>query len=388
MFSRAAVVVTLATGILFGAYGAQAAPDPVPMTGEMVVLYYHKKSGEWLDLDQAAGWSRSVSGVSAFDRPAAQKKEVDRLKAEQAQLGESTPLEIDLNIGLGEYDVAAGQYTISAFTSGHYLKQAFHGQNYQVGFQNGSAFAFKVPVDEARKLFNERISAAVVGHFAGVGDPNGALDSFHTVLFAIDKITLKKSDGKVLMEYTPTAVSTGPAVVATGDWNVSGLKLGMTESELTSTAKASFPDAKKLIMGGPGSDNECGGGALMTVMNAPTVGAVCVLYKLGNGKATSVIVRQVLSNASKASVDEVRKGLIAKYGVPPAAANGRSFGWGPSASRLPKDYQLSASVDEIQTYTQRDMGDAGVLVLSVTLIDQATLQAKTPVQEKTAGPHL
>ncbi|MEE3622984.1 hypothetical protein UCD39_03150 [Nitrospirillum sp. BR 11752] len=382
MISKIAVAAVVATGMLLGAVGAKAAEE---LTGELAALYYHKKSGDPLDVAGAAAGAKPVTTASHFDRPEAQKAEEARLRAAQATVDDSTPLVVLTNVTLGEYDRSAGQYTINDLLPGHYLSQIVFGRTYKIGFSNGAPVPLLLPMEEARKVDRQRVIAQVEGHFAGVGDPNGKLDSRYTVLVAISKVTLKIADnGKVLTEFTPSAAAPVAPAKAAADFDVSGLKVGMTESQLTAAAKASFTD-KNLVMG---SDQACGGGSTMTVLTKPAVGTVCVTYKVADGKATSITVRQVLTY-TKTVVDDVRKGLIAKYGPPGAAASQRFFGWGQSVGKRPQDFQLYAALDAVQTSMEYDAGESGTPVLSVTLTDAATLQAKAaPAQPQNGTPHL
>ncbi|TWB42594.1 hypothetical protein [Nitrospirillum pindoramense] len=385
------VATGLATSIL--APAAWAA-DPTPLTPEVAALYYHKVANDPLNFAEAAKRSPAVKGASTFDKPAAQQAEEDRLKAAQAKVDDTTPLSIHVTVSIGQYDLNAGRFPIEAFGERHYLSLGAFGNQYRIAFANGDGVGLKLPVDQARKFDNalgvRTVTANLAAHFVGTGDPTGNLNSQYTVRVAIDKITLRRLGGaEVLAEIIPDQAASASAATppkAPSDWDVSGLKLGMTESELTSAAKATFAD-KKLVIG---NDRDCGGGAAMYASGKMPLGAVCVVYTLAAGKVTSVTVRQVLADA-RSVFNDTRQALIAKYGPPAVSDRGRYFGWGQGVGRRPQDYPLYAGVDALATQQELDVGSSGTPVLSVTLTDMATLQAKAaqaPSAAKPVSPHL
>ncbi len=375
MYRKHLMAALMVTNIAAAPAMGLAAELAVQLQPEYAALYYYKASGEPFDFAAAANLAPSVAKANAFDKQQAAQAEIDRLhKASDQVTGDRTFL-TSVNTPISDYDFGAGEFSIGMFGPGSFVPMAAFNKRYQLIFENADAIrAIKMPKEEARQFDaaigpGRAVVAQVYYRLTGAGDPTGVSASANTIRAQVSKVRLLKLSGAVLKDIeAPSEVSQAAAVKPTPAVpDVHGLRLGMTEAALTEAAKSGFAGAPLSI----GNDEPCGGITFLA-LKLPTPGAVCVKYELGAGVVTHLVVRQVLAD-SPSIANDIRLALIDKYG-PVAVADRSGYGFGTplSASRQPKDYSISASLDFHVTTTNYDAGARGVPVLAITLTDPAS----------------
>jgi hypothetical protein len=340
-----AVLLVLALGL--SARAARAQSDT--LDDRLVVLTYHKLTGQPLDFRAAAERSEAVLRASGFDRPDVLNAEAAKLQHDLAAADPSHEFVLRVNDNISEYDHDKGQFAVTLFKPGFYIPvDAFH-QQYQLVFANAAqASAIAMPKDSAR-IFDAKLNANNRGvtdeirfRVIGAGDPAGAVTGPRVIRGEILSVRMLDRAGNVVFAPkigaagAPRVAANGPSTGRSAATDVAGLHVGMRAKELEPTlvrlfghvtreerSKSWFPGFKGALVV---NDMKCiempGRG------RAPEPGTVCVTAFLdGDDVVRSIRVERVFAYVD---AETFRATLVRKYGpVTEAKETGTySLGWG------------------------------------------------------------
>jgi hypothetical protein len=391
----------LAAALLLSATALQAQSDS--LNDRLVVLTYHKLSGETIDLRAAAERSAAVQRASGFDRPDVIASEVARLEHDIASADAMHEFVVRVNDNISEYDHERGEFTIMLYKPGVYIDIQALGQQYRLVFGNAEALrAIPMPNKEEARAFDAKLSSA--GRFVsneihfrvvGAGDPSGAVTGAHVVRAEILSARLLDRNGNVV--FTPRVNATAPVALAKSSSavanEVAGLHVGVRAKDLEATMLRMYGPVTRQKR----SSNWYAGyqGALvvndMKCMDlpgrkggSPQPGTVCVTAWVDGGDVVrSIRVERVFSYMD---AETFRSALVKKYGPVASAKDGGSYalGWGiPVDSSLVYDSSgprtsVAAYYDASDDMFSRSMNALPRIRVILQLVDApwATAQRK------------
>jgi len=369
---------------------ARAQDDP---DEQAIVMAWYKLTGVTPDLRGIAEQSQAVRGATAFDRPDVLAAEEGRLRALFAAADPGREFTLQVSDRIGEYDHAAGRFTIGLFTAGTFVPLRAWGMEYQLVFANADpARAIPMPKEAARSFDEQlrsryrQVTNEVRFRVIGSGDPSGAVGGERVVRAELLAARLLGADGEVVFTPTITPVqalaAAQPPALDIARTDAAGFRVGGKGGDLEQTLARLMGEPSRTKPGKPPYPG------VATVMTVNQMGCDSYIGRRGTGEPGNVCVTAFLDEDDVVRMvkvervfhwidaDVFRRALVGKYG-PVAQARGATWGWGPDIPHQGPNGEaftvsaLTASWSPIDDFERRSGNAIPRIRLTMQLYDAA-----------------